>query len=63
MTKAALLLIDVQVGSFEFLPNSSYPVDMIFIIIAITQKDFHSGGSLAVPGADADSLRIAEMIE
>ena len=36
------------------------PKTSVFIIDP--QRDFHHGGSLAVPGADADSQRIADMI-
>ena len=36
--------------------------EKIVLLIICPQKDFHEGGSLAVPGADADSKRIAEMI-
>jgi len=33
------------------------------LLIIDPQNDFHSGGPLAVPGADEDSERIAELIE
>lgn len=33
------------------------------LVIIDPQNDFHEGGSLAVPGADNDSARIAKMIE
>ena len=32
------------------------------LLLTDPQRDFHAGGSLTVPGADADSERIAEMI-
>jgi len=60
MSKASLLLIDVQVMMFKALPSSLYSSALFGLL---QQNDFHAGGSLAVPGADADSLRIAEMIE
>ena len=52
-----LLIIDPQV---QILLNSSFKI--YFYCWIITQIDFHEGGSLAVPGAHADALRIKEMI-
>lgn len=58
----------VEVDSGWFTESSSTtssrreaPKTSLFIIDA--QVDFHPGGSLAVPGADEDSHRIAEMIK
>ena len=34
----------------------------VILLLIDPQIDFHEGGSLAVPGATADSLRIAKMI-
>ena len=36
--------------------------ERVVLLIICPQKDFHSGGSLAVPGADDNSDQIAEMI-
>eukprot|EP01035_Chromulina_nebulosa_P028100 gene28100-37036_t len=36
--------------------------DQVILLIIDPQIDFHEGGSLAVPGATADALRIKEMI-
>jgi len=33
------------------------------LLIIDPQNDFHSGGSLAVPGADADALRLSAWID
>lgn len=35
----------------------------VILLLIDPQIDFHEGGSLAVPGATADSIRIAKMIE
>lgn len=37
--------------------------ERIVLLIICPQKDFHSGGSLSVPGADENSKKIADMIE
>jgi len=39
------------------------PIGGTTLLIIDPQKDFHPGGSLAIPTADVDSARIAAMIE
>eukprot|EP00597_Dinobryon_sp_UTEXLB2267_P010866 CAMPEP_0170100334 /NCGR_PEP_ID=MMETSP0020_2-20130122/1595_1 /TAXON_ID=98059 /ORGANISM="Dinobryon sp., Strain UTEXLB2267" /LENGTH=117 /DNA_ID=CAMNT_0010323207 /DNA_START=38 /DNA_END=388 /DNA_ORIENTATION=+ len=57
----------IEVGSEWFHDNSLHahhnqtPKTSLFIIDP--QVDFHPGGSLAVPGANEDSQRIADMIK
>ncbi len=38
-------------------------VNMTTLMIIDPQCDFHSGGSLAVPGADEDAIRLAAWID
>lgn len=44
-------------------PNISLPEVKECILIIDPQNDFHEGGSLAVPNADADAQRIADFLE
>jgi len=43
--------------------NSSQIMSKAAVLLIDVQNDFHSGGSLAVPGAEADAVRLAAMIE
>jgi nicotinamidase/pyrazinamidase len=42
-------------------PEGALPPQVTLLLIDV-QKDFHSGGSLAIPGADDDANRIAHLI-
>lgn len=55
-----LLIIDPQVRSC-YLIYIYYSLHTYYTRVYI-QIDFHEGGSLAVPGANADALRIKNMI-
>ena len=51
-----LLIIDPQVVDIRV-----YHINLL-ILLCTYKIDFHEGGSLAVPGAHADALRIKDMI-
>ena len=55
-----LLIIDPQVEFCCFI-KIRYQI-YLFIFLCTYKIDFHEGGSLAVPGAYEDALRIKDMI-
>jgi nicotinamidase/pyrazinamidase len=44
-------------------PQQPQPQPGVTLLLVDVQKDFHSGGSLAIPTADADAIRIAAWID
>ena len=43
--------------------STTMPHSKLILLIIDPQHDFHPGGSLAIPGADEDSARIAAFID
>ena len=58
----SMVMTNVRKNWLESAPSSKGNNDYTTLFIVDPQRDFHPGGSLAVPGADADSKRIADMI-